>query len=421
MRIAIHSQYYPPEMGAPQARLSELAKWLVRGGHEVFILTAMPNYPKGRIYPGYGGLFRREEAEGASIIRTYIYPTKSTRMPLRLLQYFSFLFSSLIFGTLALPKVDYLLTETPPIFLGMAGWLLAKFKGARWVLNVSDLWLESVKDFGLLGEKDFTYRLFRRMSRFLYREAWLVTGQSMEILSEIKRQVPSARLHHLSNGADPSLFHPRRREQKIRERYLKAGEVGFGYAGLHGFFQGLEQILLAADRLRAEPVRFLLFGDGPEREKLISLAHQLKLMNVDFHPPVSHDHVASIIASLDVAVIPLRGTVHGSVPSKIYEAMASGIPILLVANGEAGEIVRGSRAGVAVAPGDIEKLVSNIRELASRPGWRREMGEAGRQAAENHYDRSRIAQRFEAVLLGREKQGKADPVGAIHKSPLLGL
>jgi glycosyltransferase involved in cell wall biosynthesis len=402
MRIAIHTQYYPPEMGAPQARLSDLAKWLVKRGHEVFILTAMPNYPLGKFYPGYGSFFRREEADGIHIIRTCIYPSNSIRPTSRLFNYFSFVFSSLVFGAVALPKVDYIFTETPPTFLGITGWLLAKLKRARWILNLSDLWLESVKDFGFLGEEDLVYRLLLRMSQLFYRKAWLVTGQSKEILTEIRRQVPSARLHHLSNGADPHFFHPEKREKKIRDCYLKAGEVGFVYAGLHGFFQGLDQILLAADRLKEDSVRFLFFGDGPEKEKLVKMTDRLRLANVDFYPPISHQQVPSIIASMDVALVPLKAAIHGSVPSKIYEAMASGTPVLLAANGEAKEIVQGSGAGVAVPPGNIEDLVRSIRDMASHTEVRRKMGEAGRRAAEKFYDRFEIAQEFETILLGRE-------------------
>jgi glycosyltransferase involved in cell wall biosynthesis len=402
MRIAIHTQYYPPETGAPQARLSDLAKWLAKHGHEVYILTAMPNYPRGRIHAGYGGFFHREEEEGIRIIRTYIYPTKSTSLTLRLFHYFSFVFSSFVIGSAALPEVDYILTETPPIFLGITGWLLAKLKKARWILNLSDLWLESVKDFGFLSEENFIYQLLRRTSQFLYRKAWLVTGQSKEILAEIRRQVPSARLHHLSNGVDPHAFIPEKREEKIRDRFLKAGEVGFVYAGLLGFFQGLDQVLLAADRLKEESFRFLLFGDGPEKEKLVNMASSLRLANVDFHPPISHQQVPSVIASMDVALVPLKGAIHGSVPSKIYEAMASGTPVLLMANGEAREIVRRSGAGVVVAPGDIDELVRSIREMAFHPEGRREMGEAGRRTAEEFYDRFEIAQEFETLLLGRE-------------------
>jgi glycosyltransferase involved in cell wall biosynthesis len=226
-------------------------------------------------------------------------------------------------------------------------------------------------------------------------------------MAEIGRQVPSARLHHLSNGVDLTRFHPEKRDEKIRQHYLKEGETGFVYAGLHGFFQGLDQIVLAADRLRNEPIRFLLFGDGSEKEALTKMAQDLNLANIDFHPPCPREQIASILASMDVAVIPLRTTIRGSVPSKIYEAMSSGIPVLLAANGEAREIVEkagaGAGAGVAVDPGDIDGLASAARKLASQPEWCMAMGHTGRRAAETFYDRMKIMSAFEAVLMGKEQ------------------
>ena len=187
MRLVIHTQYYPPEMGAPQARLSDLAKRLVERGHQVYVLTAMPNYPQGRIHSGYGGFLRREEQDGVAIIRTFIYPTKSVAAVRRLTNYFSFVFSSLLIGMFFLPKVDFILTESPPLFLGIAGWVLSRLKGARWILNVSDLWVESLRSFGVFRDGSLIDKLLTGMALFLYRRAWLVTGQSEEIVTEIQR------------------------------------------------------------------------------------------------------------------------------------------------------------------------------------------------------------------------------------------
>ena len=401
MRLAIHTQYYPPEMGAPQARLSDLAKRFAKHGHEVYVLTAMPNYPHGRIHSGYGGLFRREEQDGVSIIRTFIYPSKSVGVIRRLANYFSFVLSSLLLGALFLPKVDFILTESPPLFLGISGWLLSKMKGSRWILNVSDLWLDSLKEFRRLPARGLTYRVLNGMSRFFYRKAWLVTGQSKEIIAQIQKQIPSRRVHHLSNGVDVGSFHPDKRDERVRGRYLKDGEVGFVYAGLHGFFQGLDQIILCADRVRDVPVRFLFFGDGSEKEAIVRMAKDLGLANVDFHPAMPHDRIPSIMASMDVAVIPLRTTIPGSVPSKIYEAMASGIPVLLVANGEAREIVEKAGGGVAVDPGNVDQFAHAVRELTRQAEWRERMGRSGRRSAEAFYDRAKIMRTFEIALTGK--------------------
>ncbi len=402
MRFVIHTPYYPPEMGAPQARLSSLAQWLAGRGHDVWVLTAMPNYPLGRIFPGYSGLLRREKRDGVSIVRTYIYPTSGKNVFRRILNYLSFLVSSLIAGVLFLPRADYILTETPPPFLGLAGWLLAKMKGSRWIFNVSDLWVESMRDFGFIG-KGWAYLALRSMVRFFCKRAWLVTGQSREVIAEIRSQAPSARVYHLSNGADPHFFGPEKRDEEIRGRYLKPGETGFVYAGLHGFFQGLDQVVNIAGRFEQDHFRFLFFGEGPEKEHLVRLARELNISNVDFHPAVPHHEVPPILASLDVAVVPLKKEIRGSVPSKIYEAMSSGVPVLLVGNGEAGKIIRDAEAGIAVTPGNREDLERSISEIAGDPARRRRMGEGGRNAVEKLYSRREIARRFEAILLGQEK------------------
>src|SRR5262245_5670315 len=142
MHFTVLSQYYPPEVGAPQARLSELAAHFVRRGHSVTVLTAMPNYPIGRIQAGYGGMLLREQKEGIGVIRTFIFPTKETGFLYRLANYFSFVISSTIIGSLFLRRSDYLLVESPPLFLGLSGIWLSRIKRARMIFNVSDLWPE---------------------------------------------------------------------------------------------------------------------------------------------------------------------------------------------------------------------------------------------------------------------------------------
>ena len=398
MRILIHTQFYPPEMGAPQARLSDLARRLKQMGHDVDVLSAMPNYPTGRIFDGYGGLYRQETMDGIRIHRAWIVPSNKPSMAHRLISYLSFSLSSLIIGLFKSGKADVIITESPPLFLALTGWLLAKLKGARWIMNVSDLWPDSAKYIGMLREKSLTYKMMAGLAHFLYRSAWLVTGQSREIISEIQSQVPEARGYHLSNGVDLSRFDRKFRLDSIRKRYLKQGETGFVFAGLHGLFQGLDQVVMTAEKLRDEPVRFILIGDGADKQTLIKSAKERGLRNIDFYPPVSHDEIPAILASMDVALITLKSAIRGAVPSKIYEAMASGIPVLLVAEGEARGIVQEAGAGLVVSPGDSENLLHAVRKLAQDAVIRVRMGEAGRRAAIEHFDRRKIVENFEKVL-----------------------
>lgn len=387
-------------MGAPQARLRSLAMHLRKMGHEVEVLTAMPNYPTGKVFQGYGGCYMQEEMDGVTLHRSWLVPSKKRSISHRTLSYLSFCLSSFVTGLIKVRKADVIMTESPPLFLAGAGWLLARLKGARWIMNVSDLWPDFAKDTGMFKETSLPYRMLAAHARSLYRAAWLVTGQSQGIVAEIGMQAPKAKTYHLSNGVDIASFGPRLRDAGIRKKYLKDGEAGFVYAGLHGIFQGLEQIIEAAEILRNKPIRFVLIGDGPEKESLMQVAREKGLLNVDFYPPVSHAEMPALLASMDVAVITLKTAIKGAVPSKIYEAMGSGIAILLAAEGEPARIVAESNAGIAVPPGDAEALAEAALRLALDPALRARLGAAGREAVEANYSRVKIAESFEQKLKG---------------------
>ncbi len=396
MRLALLTQYYPPEMGAPQARLSELAKCFVARGHEVVVLTAMPNYPRGKVYEGYGGFYREEEIDGVRVIRSYIYPSQSVSLVPRLGNYFSFVFSSLGIGSLKLPRVDFLLTENPPLFLGISGYLLSRLKrgaaGPRMIFNVSDLWPESAVHLGVL-KPGLALRLSYALEAFCYRKAWLVTGQSRGILENIERRFPEVACHHLSNGVDPRLFRPDL--EADRKSFGIEGECVAVYTGLHGIAQGLDQILDAADRLRdLEALQIYMVGDGPEKAQLQARARQLELPNLHFLDPLPRAAMPALMASADIAIACLKQTLPGAVPSKIYEAMGGGRPLVIVADEEPARIVQETGAGIAVDPGDIEGLAAALRRLATQPEERQRYAVQGRRAAESRFNRQQIADTF---------------------------
>ena len=208
MHILIHSQYFPPEIGAPQARLSELGLHLRQQGFEVTILTAMPNYPLGKLYPGYRGLMRRERWNDIPVIRCWIRPTLKVTLVPRLVAYFSFVLSSLIIGLFTVKRIDIVLTESPPLFLAISGYILSRIKRARWIFNVSDLWPLSAVELGIIRPESMGHRIGRWLEAFSYRNAWLVTGQSREILADIRKRFPETPVYHLSNGVDTKMFRP---------------------------------------------------------------------------------------------------------------------------------------------------------------------------------------------------------------------
>ncbi len=398
MKIVLLSQYYPPEIGAPQGRLSGLAAAFQREGHTVTVLTAMPNYPSGRIHAGYGGLLRREVRDGVQIIRTFVYPTQRADFLHRLSSYFSFVVSSAILGAFCLERPDYLIVESPPLFLGLAGIWLSWVKRCPMIFNVADLWPETAVRIGVLRRGGLAHWISERLEWFCYRRAKLVSGQTRAIVTDITERFHWCRTYHLSNGVDSRTFHPDRRTAAARATLGPADTCVAFYAGLHGLAQGLDRVLEAAALLADTPIRFVLMGDGPTKATLMNQARTLGLKNVTFMDPRPTSEVPPLLAAADIVLVPLVTHIPGATPSKLYEAMASGRPVLIVADGEPAAIVRDSQAGLVVAPGDTAGLASALRTLSGDPALRSALGANGRRTAEQLFNQAEIDARFVAFL-----------------------
>lgn len=411
MRITILTQYYPPEIGAPQARLSEFAVALVRRGHAVTVLTAMPSYPVGKIHAGYGGFVRREQRDGVEVIRTPIFPAQRADFLGRLANYLSFTCSAAVIGTFLLRRCEYLIVESPPLFLGLAGLWLSWRTRAAMVFNVSDLWPESAVRLGVVRAGSLGHRLAAWLEGFCYRHAALVTGQTKTIVEDIADRFPQCRTYHFSNGVNTHAFHPKRR--------TAAGRAGLGaesadacvalYAGLHGLAQGLDRVLDAAEALRTDPrLRLVLVGDGPAKEKLVQQARKQNLSNVRFLEPLARDKIPPLVAAADIVLVPLATHIPGATPSKLYEAMASGRPVVLVAGGEPAALVRKHRAGIVVTPGDGPALVEALRTLCADAALRQQMGASGRRTVEQLFEKGDIDNAFIAYLEHNHRPAPAD-------------
>lgn len=413
MKIAFLTQYYPPEIGAPQGRISGLANAFLRAGHSVTVLTAMPNYPSGRIHAGYGGLVRREVRDGAQVIRTFVYPTQRADFLHRLSSYFSFVISSAILGTFLLERPDYLIVESPPLFLGLAGIWLSWIKRCPMVFNVADLWPETAVRIGVLRRGSLAHWISDHLERFCYRRARFVSGQTRAIVEDIAKRFPWCRTYHLSNGVNDRTFHPDRRTTAARDVLAAAGGlppadscVAF-YAGLHGLAQGLDRVLDAAELLTDAPLKFVLMGDGPTKAELMRQTRARGLHNVTFLDPRPTSEVPPLLASADIVLVPLVTHIPGATPSKLYEAMASGRPVVLVAEGEPAAVVREGDAGLVVTPGDTAALANALRTLARDPALRQRLGQNGRRTAERLFNQVEIDARFVTFL---EQQQAAAPV-----------
>jgi len=400
MRILYVTQYFPPEMGAPQARIPELMRQMIGLGHQVTILTAMPNYPHGRVFAGYRWrLVARENVDGMKVVRTWIYPTISLNFMKRTLSAMSFTVSSGTLGPWFLPPQDVVLVESPPLFLALTAVFLGRILRCPYVAVVADLWPEVAIETGMLTSP-FAIRIANWLERVLYEHALAVITQTPGQVDDIARRFPGVRVAVVSGGVDCSKFSPDFRDESVRRTFGVEGRIGVMFSGLHGFAQGLDAVLDAADRLRQRPeIRFVMIGNGAVKEHLMRRAADMRLPNVAFFDPVPRERMPAIAASMDIALAPLRkGVPRATIPTKIYEAMASGLPVVVAGDGESHALVRDGGVGLAVPAEAGPEMASAIGRLADDPKLRAELGAQARRVACARFDRGAIATGLHSLL-----------------------
>lgn len=400
MKLLILTQYYPPETGAPQNRLSELAIRLKKKGVEVSVLTAMPNYPKGQVFESYQGKwFMKEEIQGIPVFRSWIYASQKKGIGPRLLNYFSFVFSSSFFGLINPGKVDFVLCESPPLFLGLTALWLCFWKRSKLIFNVSDLWPESAEKLGIVTNKTML-GLATFLENHFYRKSALISGQTQGIVEDIRRRHPKKRFVWLRNGVDTSFFNPDQinGEKWKAENGFSKGDFLFLYAGILGHAQGLEVILQAAARLKEFPqLKFLLVGTGPEKEKLENLNRNLGNSNVFFIGSVEKEKMPEIVAASNASIVPLKklDLFLGAIPSKIFENLAMRKPVFLGVDGEARTLfIEEGKAGWYFEPENDADLANKIKEVLGSPDLLSQKGNNGLAYVKAKFEREIIAEEF---------------------------
>ena len=393
------TQNFPPEIGAKAARLHELTRRLAARGHDVQVITAMPNYPTGKVFEDFRGRVRVEERiEGVQVVRTWLKPSNSTRTFPRLVSYLTFVVTSLLFGMPGTGRRDIVFIESPPLFLVLPGLLIGRLAKARIVMNVSDVWPETALRIGLRMRR-IPLWLLQRLERLGYERSDLVTATTPKASESIAERFPHAATAVIPGGTDLELFRPSRRSNALRAT-LGVGEGDFlvGYCGLHGLFQGLEVVVQAAALLRGNPrIRFVLAGDGPTKATLVELAAAAGLDNVVFKAPLPRDQVGELVASFDLALVPLAAELPGTMPSKVYETLACGVPLIVCEGCEAAPLVRDLGLGRAVRPLDADSLVAAIEDLLGDPAELNRIGLNAREVAKC-YDLDEVARRAEATF-----------------------
>lgn len=397
MNILILTQYYLPETGAPQNRLSSLAGNLKKSGNNVQVHTALPNYPRSEIYPEYKKKWRcTEEIEGITVNRSSIFVSKRKSLIPRLANYFSFVISSYYSSGKNKQIFDVIICESPPLFLGITAVYLKRKWKCKLVFNVSDLWPESAEKMNIIKNKWIINRAYK-LANWIYKNADLISGQTKGIIEAIQQMQPGKRLFWFPNGVDIEKF-TNHAPEKIHEK----NSFNILYAGIIGHAQGLEVILHAANILKEKnEIHFFIIGDGPVKDNLLTLQKELVLTNVTFISNQPRDYILQKTHECDAYVVPLRklDLFKGAIPSKLFEPLAFGKPILLGVDGEAKQLfIDEAKGGIFYEPENAMQLTSAILQLYNDKTLATTLGNNGRKYVTAYFNREEIARKFEQQL-----------------------
>ena len=332
--------------------------------------------------------------------RVWLYAAKGSNLK-RMLTYISFSFTCL-FGLARAGKPDYIFVDSPPLFVGVPGWIAAKLWRVPLIFNVADLWPDSVRDLGVMRD-GFFLKAARGLERWIYGHSNAVTAVTEGIRKTLlnSKHLPPEKVMFLPNGVDTNVFKPRPADEALKQRMGLAGKKIIIYAGTHGYAGAVEQVLYAARYLSDEPsFHFLLIGEGAEKQKLIELAETMRLSNVTFHDQVPIESMPSFVLISDLAVITLRKSrvMAGARPAKTFVMMAAGKPIALAAEGEAARLIEDSGSGVAVPFEDYRSLARAIRSILQDPDRAAQMGANGREFVVANFQWSALVRNWLAQL-----------------------
>ncbi|MEY2476034.1 MAG: hypothetical protein QOG87_1349 [Actinomycetota bacterium] len=401
MRVLVVTHYFPPEIGAPQARLSELARFWAEAGDDVTVLTGLPNHPTGVVPPAYRrGVRFRESAEGYRIIRTWLYATANEGVAKKTIGHLSFMVTSVLLGARASGRADVVVVSSPTFFSIFSAWFLARIKRARLVLDVRDLWPAIFVELGVLTNRRIIW-LLERLELWAYRHADEVVVVSEGFRDNlIERGIRATKVHTVRNGVDLERFAPAPADAGTRARLGASAEQTLVlYTGAHGLSHGLTAVADAAAKLGDDPVHFAFVGEGAAKHALEERVAELGLHNVTLLPGVPREEVPGLLAAADICLVPLRDVPLFStfIPSKMFEYMASEKAIVGAVRGEPAQILREAGA-VVVEPEDPSALADAIRELANDPARRVRMGAEARVYVRDHFDRRALAARYRRIL-----------------------
>lgn len=404
IKLILLTQYYPPEIGAAQNRLHELAVYLKEQGVEVTVLTAMPNYPESETHAGYKGKWHvKEEIDGITIHRAWIYASKSRSVMARLLNFFSFVFSSAIIGLFKLRRSDYIICETPPLFLGISALILRKAKGAKLITNVADLWLQTAEKTGVIKNK-LLLGISKRLENWLYRSSVLITCQTEGIVQSVKEKFSEKNVIWMPNGVDMTLFNIDVKSNWRAEHGFADDDFLMIYAGNLSHICSWDMVIEAAEitAKREKRIKWIIIGWGQMKDHLSKKNKNSGHNNLYLLDPVPKQAMPLIWKAANVLFLPMKDIEVNKVivNAKSFEALAMKVPLLLSADGESKKIfIEEAKAGVWTTPENTNDLVEKVFYLYNNRPAMKQMGENGYSYVKQHFDRQMIMKGFFTQLI----------------------
>jgi glycosyltransferase involved in cell wall biosynthesis len=399
MRILLVTHYFPPEIGAPQTRLSEFAKMWTEAGHDVTVLTGMPNHPTGIVPQQYRRKLRLREKsdQGYSIVRTWLYATANEGVVKKSLGHLSFMLSSVLLGHRLTQGADVVIVSSPTFFSIFSAWILARMKRAHFVIEVRDLWPAIFVELGVIKNK----RIIRALELLELRAYRAADG--IVVVSEgfrrdlLRRGVPQGKIRTIRNGVDVDRFDTFAGDSDgIRRRLgAKSDDILVLYLGAHGVSHALERIVEVAGLVDNERIRFAFVGEGATRVMIERLVQESGYSHVTLASSVPADQVPGVIAAADICLVPLRDVPLFTtfIPSKMFEFLAAARPIIGSVRGEAAGILQDA-GQVVVDPEDVVAIAEAISRLGQDERGREEMGARGRAFVRDNFARRVLARDY---------------------------
>ena len=403
MHILFLTDNFPPEVNAPASRTFEHCREWVRAGRRVTVVTCAPNFPGGKVYEGYRNrLWQTEMMDGIRVVRVWSYITANEGFLKRILDYVSFMVAA-VAASLFIRGVDVVVGTSPHFFTACGAYLVSRMKRIPFVFELRDIWPESIKAVGAMGDSP-VIRFLEKVEMFLYgRAARIVSVTESFKRVLIRRGVDGGKIEVVTNGVDLAGFAPREKDHELTARFGLSGKFVAGYVGTHGMAHALETILEAAGRMGqrvgGDTYRFILLGNGARKQELVEAAERMGLTNVIFIDSVPKSEVARYWSLLDVSIIHLKKTELFTtvIPSKLFECMGMGIPVLHGVAGESAGIVEREGVGLVFEPENAGELCEKLEVLRQDKALYQKCHENCLVAA-RRYDRSALAGRMLKIL-----------------------